>query len=72
VGDEALAAIRLRGAGRESGAGVELPVWHLIKLGSADLITRMRSFSSAADAYAVVSLPAPHSAERSVDPQPPD
>jgi ketosteroid isomerase-like protein len=57
VGDEALAAIQLRGAGRESGAGVELPVWHLIELGSDDLITRMRSFPAAADAYAAVGPP---------------
>ena len=71
VGDEALAAIQLRGAGRESGAGVELPVWHLIKLGHDDLITSMLSFPSAADAYAAVGLPVPQSAQRSVDQQPP-
>jgi hypothetical protein len=71
VGDEALAAIQLRGAGRESGAGVELPVWHLMKLGSDDLITRMLSFPSAAAAYGAVGLPPPQSTERSVDPQPP-
>lgn len=51
VGEEALAAIQLRGAGRESGAGVELPVWHLVRLGSDGLVTRMRSFPTAAEAY---------------------
>ena len=71
VGDEALAAIQLRGAGRESGAAVELPVWHLIKLGSDDLITRMRSFPSAADAYAAISPVAPQPAAHSSGRRPP-
>jgi hypothetical protein len=59
VGEEALAAIQLRGAGRESGAGVELPVWHLVKLGSDGLVTRMRSFPTAAEAYEAAGSPAP-------------
>jgi hypothetical protein len=71
VGEAALAAIQLRGAGRESGAGVELPVWHLIELGSDDLITRMRSFPSAADAYGAAGPPAPRPAESSSGGQPP-
>jgi ketosteroid isomerase-like protein len=71
LGDSALAAIQLRGAGRESGADVELPVWHVIELGSDDLIKRMRSFPSEADAYAAVGSPAPRSAETSSGPQPP-
>jgi SnoaL-like domain len=51
LGDQALAAIQLRGAGRESGAGVELPVWHLVTFGSDGLVARMRSYPSAAEAY---------------------
>jgi hypothetical protein len=71
VGDAALAAIQLRGAGRGSGAGVELPVWHLIELGSDDLITRMRSFPSAADAHDAVGPREPRPAESSPGRQPP-